>query len=74
MRQELSQVKSQLQENTSLAQAVLESDRIISAEIEGLKLGTASRESVERIEGKLDDINKRLFDQAGDIRLLKTAK
>ena len=67
-------LQGQLQENTTILRALEHRSQVQGAETEGLKLGTATKAAVERIETKLDLLNTRLFQQETELQLIRRAK
>ena len=67
-------LQGQLQENTAILHALEHRSQVQGAETEGLKLGTATKVAVERIETKLDLLNTRLFQQETELQSIKRAK
>lgn len=75
-------MKAQQDENTGLIQAILHNVEVANAEINGLKLSTASKEvianlatkeDIVRLDAKLDVLTIRQTNQEADIRLLRKA-
>ena len=66
--------KSDMEENTRILRALEHASQVNTAEMEGLKLNTATRDSIERLDAKFDVLNKRLFEQETELRLIKKAQ
>jgi septation ring formation regulator EzrA len=70
----ISNIEGQLRENTDMIKAILHRTEELDAKYDALLNTTATRESVDRIEAKLDTLNTRQFNQEAEITLLKRAK
>ena len=66
--------KDDIAESTRILRALEHASQVNAAEIEGSKLNTATRESIQIIDAKFDVLNDRLFKQEAELRLIKTAK
>ena len=66
--------KDDIAESSRILRALEHASQVNAAEIEGLKLNTATRESIQIIDAKFDVLNDRLFKQEAELRLIKTAK
>lgn len=55
--------KSDIEENTAILRALEHASQVNAAEMEGLKLAVASKESIYRLDTKFDILNERLFEQ-----------
>lgn len=67
-------IQGQLEENTSILRALEHASQVNAAEMEGLKLNTSTKESIERLDAKFEVLNKRLFEQEVELRLIKKAQ
>ena len=77
----MERVEGQLEENTTILRALEHASQVNAAEMEGLKLSTASSESVDRIENALDRVGtdlsylvRKAVQHDDDIRELRRAK
>lgn len=66
--------KSDIEENTTILRALEHASQVNAAEMEGLRLNTASKEYIERLDAKFDVLNERLFKQETELQLIKIAK
>ncbi len=73
--------KEDMEENTAILRALEHASQVNAAEMEGLKLSTASSESVDRIENALDRVGtdlsylvRKAVQHDDDIRELRRAK
>jgi predicted nuclease with TOPRIM domain len=74
IREEMSAVRGQLDENTQFIKALIHRTEELEAKYEGLLHVTASKEIVERIEIKIDILSHRILALDGEIQLLKKAR
>ena len=63
----------QLEENTTILRALEHASMVNAAEMDGLKLSTATKESIQRLDAKFDVLNEQLFNQETELRLIKNA-
>ena len=66
--------KEDMNESVAILRALEHASQVNAAELEGLKLNTATKESVERLDAKFDIMNNRLLNQEVDLQLLKRVK
>ncbi len=66
--------KSDIEENTAILRALEHASQVNAAEMEGLKLAVASKESIYRLDTKFDILNERLFEQETELRLIRKAQ
>ena len=66
--------KSEIEENTAILRALEHASQVNAAEMEGLKLAVASKESIYRLDTKFDILNERLFEQETELRLIRKAQ
>lgn len=64
MDKRLERVEGQLDENSAILRALEHASQ----------LNTATKQSIERVDAKFDVLNKRLFEQETELRLIKRAE
>ena len=63
--------KSDMEENTTILRALEHASQVNAAEMEGLKLNTATKESIKVLDAKFGVLNDRLFQQEVQLKLIK---
>ena len=66
--------KEDMDETKRILGALEHASQVNAAEMEGLRLNTASKEYIERLDAKFDVLNERLFKQETELQLIKIAK
>lgn len=70
----LENVEGQLMETNGILKALMHNTEELNAKYDGLLNITASKESIDRLETKIDILTHRVLAQDGEIQLLKKAK
>lgn len=70
----LGDVEGQLSETNEIVKALMHNTEELNAKYDGLLNITASKESIDRLETKIDILTHRVLAQDGEIQLLKKAK
>ena len=63
--------KEDMDENTRILRALEHASQVNAADMEGLKLNTATKDSIKTLDTKFNILNERLFEQEVQLRLIK---
>lgn len=63
--------KEDMDENTRILRSLEHASLVNAVEMEGLKLNTATKESIKVLDAKFGVLNDRLFEQEVQLRLIK---
>lgn len=70
----LGNAEGQLSETNKIVKALMHNSEELNAKYDGLLNITAGKESIDRLETKIDILTHRVLAQDGEIQLLKKAK